>query len=72
MASRQGYNINLVIIIENGHLIREKNNVENNFKYWIPKILPERVKLLVTMPITSYNLPYFKSIDAKMFKIKCP
>ena len=69
--SRQGHSINLVIIIENAHFIREKNkNLENNFKYWIPKILPPRIKLILTLPIISYNLPFLNLIDAKMIKLK--
>ncbi len=61
----------LIIIIEGAHLIVEKNkDIESNFKFWLPKYLPERVRMIITLEETSFNLNYFQNIGCSIVSMK--
>ena len=41
----------MILIIDGAHLMKEPGKeVENNFKYWIPKRLPSNIRLIVSVP----------------------
>jgi len=41
---------NLIIILESAHFITEgEKSLENNMRFWLPKNLPPRIKVIITM-----------------------
>lgn len=60
----------LIIIIEGASLMLEKDNMqENSMKFWIPKVLPDRVKLIISLDEESYNIEYFRSIGCEFLEL---
>lgn len=75
LASRKIKNLkyfdgNLVILIEGVNFIsdQDKNN-ESSLKFWLPKVLPDRVKLILTISKDSHNLEYLKKINCKFLDL---
>ena len=60
----------LIIVIEGANLLREKDrHVETSFLFWLPKVLPKRVRMIITVDDTSYNMPFLRDIGSKFIEI---
>ena len=59
---------NLIILIEGANLIiDDKSNLENNIKFWLPKIFPDRIKFIIILEENSFNLNYFENFGCEIF-----
>lgn len=76
LASRKIKNLkyfdgDLIIVIEGVNYIsdQDKHN-ESSLKFWLPRILPDRVKLILTISKQSHNIEYLKKIDCKFLDLQ--
>lgn len=60
----------LIIVIEGASLLRERDQVtEASLRFWLPKVLPERVRLILTLDEFSYNMPYLRSMGCRFVEV---
>jgi hypothetical protein len=60
----------LIIVIEGVNLFVEQNHGwENDLKFWLPRELPPRVKVILTIEEGSHNISYLRKIGCKFLHI---
>ena len=60
----------LIIIIEGVNLFVEQNHGwENDLKFWLPRELPPRVKIILTIEQGSHNIAYLQKIGCKFLPL---
>jgi hypothetical protein len=61
----------LIILIEGVNLFVEQNHGwENDLKFWLPRELPPRVKIILTIEEGSHNISYLQKIGCKFIQIE--
>lgn len=61
----------LVIVIEGANYICDHDrHVETSLKFWLPKTLPDRVRLILTLNDDSYNFDYLKKINCRFLELR--
>ena len=60
----------LVLVIEGASLMLEQDSQqENSMKFWIPRSLPDRVRLIISLDEDSYNIDYFRSLGCEFLEL---
>lgn len=63
----------LILVIEGVHLFKEKNsNWENDIKFWLPRELPNHIKLIISLSHNSKNISYLKKIGCQIINLNDP
>ena len=76
LASRKMKNLkyfdgDLVIIIEGVNCITDQDkHTESSLKFWLPRVLPDRVKLILSISDESHNLEYLRKIGCRFLDLK--
>ena len=61
----------LIIVIEGVNLFVEQNHGwENDLKFWLPRELPPRVKIILTIEEGSHNIAYLQKIGCKFLPLE--
>lgn len=61
----------LIILIEGVNLFVEQNHGwENDLKFWLPRELPPRVKIILTIEEGSHNISYLQKIGCRFLQIE--
>ena len=64
--SKTFFDGDLIIVIEGVNLFVEQNHGwENDLKFWLPRELPPRVKIILTIEEGSHNISYLRKIGCK-------
>jgi hypothetical protein len=68
--SKTFFDGDLIILIEGVNLFVEQNHGwENDLKFWLPRELPPRVKIILTIEEGSHNISYLRKIGCKFLHI---
>lgn len=68
--SKTYFDGDLIILIEGVNLLVEQDHdCEINLKFWLPRELPPRVKILLTLEEDSYNIAYLKKLGCKFLTL---
>lgn len=61
----------LIIVIEGVNFITDSDrNLETSLKFWLPKLLPERVRLIISLSDSSYNIEYLRKINCRFLELR--
>ena len=68
--SKTFFDGDLIIVIEGVNLFVEQNHGwENDLKFWLPRELPPRVKIILTIEDGSHNISYLRKIGCRFLHI---
>lgn len=76
LASRKMKNLkyfdgNLVVVIEGvSHVADQDRHAESSLKFWLPRVLPDRVKLILAVSRESHNLEYLRKIGCRFLELR--
>lgn len=68
--SKTFFDGDLIIVIEGVNLFVEQNHGwENDLKFWLPRELPPRVKIILTIEEGSHNISYLRKIGCRFLHV---
>lgn len=68
--SKTFFDGDLVIVIEGVNLfVEQSHGWENDLKFWLPRELPPRVKIILTIEEGSHNIAYLRKIGCRFLSV---